>query len=235
MSRHPFAAVGCDFAARGGLASSVRETNIFNITYIVPQNNCGEHRNAELSDRRLFYDLGCSVYEDGTPIDGLSGSGFGPSLPLFDQMYAGQCLELSHLYGWEMRVMEPTQWWANVTAEMRARLTFYNIPIEEDYHSEGSFSKHLLASASASDFVAVKVDIDHVPVELPIVRGIARRPELSALVDEVFFEYHFDFDGLDFGWRSQPGGVNHVNDTVDDALALMSELRRAGVRSHYWI
>ena len=121
------------------------------------------------------------------------------------------------------------------TASARPRVSFYNVPIEEDFHSAASFSSFLRASAQPDDFVSVKVDIDYVQAELPIVMGIARRPELTALVDELFFEYHFNFDELDFGWRSQTGARNHVNDTVDDALSLMSELRRAGVRSHFWI
>ena len=35
--------------------------------------------------------------------------------------------------------------------------------------------------------------------------------------------------------QSQRGGRNYVNDTVDDALALMTKLRRRGIRAHWWI
>ena len=73
------------------------------------------------------------------------------------------------------------------------------------------------------------------PFELPIVRDIASKPELYELVDELYFEYHFWFDDLNFGWDSQRGGKNYVEDTVDDAMALMSQLRRNGVRAHWWI
>ena len=88
--------------------------------------------------------------------------------------------------------------------------------------------------ATPADFVAIKVDIDHGP-EIEIVRSIARTPALASLVDELFFEYHFWFDDLNFGWNSQRGGKMFVNDTVDDALSLMSKLRHKGVRAHWWI
>ena len=41
-------------------------------------------------------------------------------------------------------------------------------------------------------------------------RGPGRRPELAALVDWLFFEYHFHFDGMNFGWNEPgPGAVNY--------------------------
>ena len=77
--------------------------------------------------------------------------------------------------------------------------------------------------------VAVKVDIDTPFAELAIVEAIADRPDIAARVDELFFEYHFDFDGLDFGWR------DHVSGDVDTAIGLMHRLRALGVRAHFWI
>ena len=77
--------------------------------------------------------------------------------------------------------------------------------------------------------VAVKVDIDTPFAELAIVEAIADRPDIAARVDELFFEYHFNYDGLDFGW-----GANTQGD-VDTAVGLMRRLRQLGVRAHFWI
>lgn len=101
-----------------------------------------------------------------------------------------------------------------------------------------SFLAVLNETAKPEDFVAIKVDIEGQlgGPELEIVRAIAELPELTRLVDEIFFEYHFWFDGLGFGW-----GVKDKADklakmgTVDDALKLMRSLREKGVRSHFWI
>ena len=53
-----------------------------------------------------------------------------------------------------------------------------------------------------------------------------------ALVDELFFEAHFYFDGINFGWGALGADRRH---TVDEALALMRTLRERGIRSHFWI
>ena len=65
--------------------------------------------------------------------------------------------------------------------------------------------------------------------ELAIVEAIAERPEIAALIDELYFEYHFYFDGHDFGW----GGA--VSGDVDTAVSLMHRLRTLGIRAHFWI
>ena len=101
-----------------------------------------------------------------------------------------------------------------------------------------------MARASPEDFVVVKVDIDTPAAELTIMEAIADRPEIAALVDEIFFEYHFWFDGMvGPGWLIRRPGARgrrrrfeiETNATVDDALALMRRLRERGVRSHFWV
>ena len=74
-----------------------------------------------------------------------------------------------------------------------------------------------------------QVDIDTSAIELAIVEAIAERPEIAALIDELYFEYHFYFDGHNFGW----GG--HVSGDVDTAVSLMHRLRTLGIRAHFWI
>ena len=81
--------------------------------------------------------------------------------------------------------------------------------------------------------VAVKVDIDTPFAELAIVEAIADRPDIAARVDELFFEYHFNYDGLDFGWKCHIAG--RCQGDVDTAVGLMRRLRQLGVRAHFWI
>ena len=100
---------------------------------------------------------------------------------------------------------------------------------------DGTFSAHLLSAVSPEDFVAVKLDIDHRKTEAAIADAIRRRPEVASRVDEFFFEYHFAFDDLDFGWHSGKGMPGAVDETVDDALWLMQRLRRKGIRAHFWV
>ena len=164
------------------------------------------------------------------------GSAVGPSLPLFLSLYERNCIRFDHAYGWEATKFDEALWWRHVPADVRPRLTFYNEPV-----TAAAFVDHLATHTHPEDFVVLKVDIDGGP-EVEIVEEIARRPELAARVDELFFEYHFDFDGLDFGWHIRRPGARRrfrydtvSNASVDDALGLMRRLREAGVRSHFWV
>ena len=89
-------------------------------------------------------------------------------------------------------------------------------------------------TAKPEDFVALKVDIEGQVggPELAIVNAIAHNAQLARLVDEIFFEYHFWFDSINFGW----GKIDRAKmGTVDDAMLLMHKLRQRGIRSHFWI
>ena len=55
-------------------------------------------------------------------------------------------------------------------------------------------------------------------------------PRCPLSITHLFFECHFEFYGLDFGWGSSPGMA-----TVDECLAAMFQLRAKGIRAHFWI
>jgi len=152
-------------------------------------------------------------------------------------MFAEHCVDFDEIFAWEAKTSKD-DWWTEVPVDIRRKLHFYNTPVGElsvnqSVHGElagdNSFLRMLPLAVKPEDFVVVKVDIDGGP-ELNILEAIAARPELAELVDEIFFEYHFDFDGNFFGWAPE---IEHG--TVDDAIKLMSRLRERGIRSHFWI
>ena len=101
---------------------------------------------------------------------------------------------------------------------------------QQQQHAPSSFLRTLREVARQEDFVVVKLDVDGGP-ERQIATALAEIPELTALVDDFYFEWHYHFDGRDFGW----GQVDARMNKVDDALALMQKLRRRGVRAHWWV
>lgn len=247
-----------------------RGVSKMDLGYLVLTNHCDEngrpHPPCVPTMRRLFFDLGCSIYDAGQGHRSDLGSGSGPSLPLFYSMYEKRCIAFDALYGWEVAPHDGATWWRHVRRQqcmmtcalscgvltpvlgpqvplvMRSKLHFINAPVEEpnagatgDVSTDHrSFLALLNMTATPEDFVVLKVDIEGQfdGPELEIVQRIANTPALSRLVDELFFEYHFWFDGMDFGW----GNISAAKQgTVEDALSLMRKLRRAGVRSHFWI
>ncbi|CAL1129397.1 unnamed protein product [Cladocopium goreaui] len=93
------------------------------------------------------------------------------------------------------------KFWTPLPDEVRAQLRLYNTPVSEkdcpdspqgNFAERGSFLRLLKSAVTVDDYVVVKVDIEGGP-ELNIVESIAHIPELSELVDELYFEYHFRF------------------------------------------
>jgi hypothetical protein len=157
-----------------------------------------------------------------------------------------------------------------VPLHVRAKLSWYNVPVTGGDTDAGSALGVLRAVAKPEDFVVIKVDaqgsqrprtptasvlslslslsygaalcvgqvdVDGGP-ELEIVRAIADDVNgVASLVDELYFEYHFYFDGLNFGWQTHLGGAHRSRNAadVDDALHLMRRLRERGIRAYFWI
>jgi hypothetical protein len=263
LARHPRAKVGCRLP---------NEASLFDISHLVLANRCNRVMGSGSgAPRSLLYDLGCSTYSKiplcelhphhkrcgkrapppppsppPFPARTSVGLAHGPSLPLFKELYERNCITFDHIYAWEAVAYNQSLWWRDVPVDVRSRLSFYNVPIDESAGAKGdaSFLNKLRATARPEDFVVLKVDVDGGP-ELPIVEEIAARPELAALVDEIFFEYHFWFDGIvGPGWLIRRPGVTRgrkrrfeivTNSTVDDAMDLMVKLRKRGIRSHFWV
>lgn len=265
VARHPLAKVGCSIPG---------ETSIFDISHLVLHNRC-QLKETSTKGRNLLFDLGCSTFAKiplcelhpqhrrctsrltapppapphPPPATGGTGVAHGPSLPLFIDLYRQNCVNFDRIYAWEAVKYKPQLWWRDVPVDVRSKLDFYNVPIDEtpnahaDPRDNSSFLRKLSVVAKPEDFVVLKVDIDGGP-ELAIVEAIAASSSLASLVDEIFFEYHFWFDGMiGPGWQIRRPGARgrrrrfeiETNATVDDALALMRKLRERGIRSHFWV
>ena len=76
------------------------------------------------------------------------------------------------------------------------------------------------------------------PVALRSAKSRVTAP-IAARIDELYFEYHYYFDGHDFGWHGEGTRQAHkglgTQGDVDTALGLMHRLRELGIRAHFWI
>ena len=155
-----------------------------------------------------------------------------------NRLYQDRCLEPDHIYGWELdKNITNAQWWGSAPASVRSKTRFFEVPVMEGELDEAlagkpnpaSFLQMLAFACKLEDFVVVKLDIDTPAIEQTIIAVLTQRPDLAALIDELFFEYHFYFDGLDFGWG------DNVQGDVDTAIGTMYRLRSLGIRAHFWI
>ena len=82
--------------------------------------------------------------------------------------------------------------------------------------------------------MAVKLDIDAPEVEASILKALMADPSLCALVDDLFFEYHFHeplATGWNFGWWFSPEAKRDAPN-VDGAASTLRP-RRADSRQRY--
>jgi hypothetical protein len=100
-------------------------------------------------------------------------------------------VSFDQVYGWEMTLLEPTDYWRRVPAAWKPFWHFHNIPVQSALDHADSPLRYIRQLASPQDFVAFKLDIDHPDMEMPIALALRDAPELFQLVDEFFFELHF--------------------------------------------
>ena len=238
----------------------------YDLRYLILSSACPEKANGRNATcrhrphgaRSRFYDLGCSMpYGERNKAlreeDILHGGGLGPSIATFQELYRRRCIEFDDYYAWEAELKPPERWWAKLPAQLRAKMHFYNVPVAEGtraqaldgtYQGGDSFLNLLMASAQPKDFVVVKIDIEGQlgAPEMTIIEAIESRPELAALVDELFFEGHFYSpehcrppSAYPCGWGSAALNRTAMPGNIDDVLAHMHKLRTLGIRSHFWI
>lgn len=174
---------------------------LYDISYLLLENRCSEP-GPQPYKRARFFDLGCTYFAEpaGKTFDVLDpdrilhGSGKGPSIPLFYNLYHQHCVDFDDIYAFEGRQLNAEDWWSTVPSFLRHRIRFYNTFVEElskeqsvagkDLAPDGSFLRMLPQAVSEDDFVVVKIDIDGGP-ELEIAQALAARPELTKLIDEI--------------------------------------------------
>eukprot|EP00913_Durusdinium_trenchii_P020975 g19709.t2 len=101
---------------------------LFDTRYLITENFC----EGELPKSSKYYDLGAASNGGAGAswkIDYASAASFA-SIPLFTSLYRDRCVTFDAIYAWEA---EPAakDWWEPVPDEERAKIRFYNAPVEE--------------------------------------------------------------------------------------------------------
>ena len=242
IARHPYAKVCKMRRGRRCPNGCGGQTNLFDLTYLVLHNDCRQRVQGAPKPLVHLFDMGVSQgffnISGGVPATVRNGGGLDPSMPLLYRLYQDRCLEPDAIYGWELeKGITSDQWWGSAAASVRSKTRFFEVPVMEGELDEAlagkpnpaSFLQMLAFACKPEDFVVVKLDIDTPATEQTIIAVLAQQPNLAALIDELFFEYHFFFDGLDFGWGDK------VDGDVDTAIGTMYRLRSLGIRAHFWI
>ena len=156
----------------------------------------------------------------------------------FVDTYARLGLPFDDIYAWEARPTPAAEYFEGMPLAVVARTHYLNLPVRAAsgaHAGDGSLPDDLIALIKAAvqpgDFVVVKLDIDTEELEERIVLDILADDDLSALIDDFYFEHHVENAVMGrLGWG--PAG-SHIRD-VADSIHLFQALRRRGIRAHSW-
>lgn len=175
---------------------------------------------ASLTRRIFYFDMGASTWNSGIG---------GNSQNFLYSVYQKNGLIFARMLLWEVEKRDPVDLFSQVPHEVFHGYQYFNIPvsIEKDLRNPLEIMRKL---THRSDFVVLKLDIDNGIIENAILKQLMHDSELLALVDEVFFEHHVNFEPLIGAW----GNTTDQSLTLSDSYQLMFFFRKAGVRFHGW-
>ena len=162
-------------------------------------------------------------------------SSFTSSLFWFVCGFGQMGINFDQIFGWEMTLLEPNSFWDEVPSAYKPLYHFYNVPVSGNSSHDNSPLKMIKQIATTHDFVAFKLDVDTPGVELPIAFEILSDRHLNSFIDEFFFEFHFQDEFL-----APPGEWNKLASygnfsmTRKGIMNFFLDLRKTGVRAHYW-
>ena len=144
------------------------------------------------------------------------------------QRLEAQGVRFEHVWAWEARRVEPLDYFKGTDAKQQSALHFYNWPVSAEPGALDNPWTLLVGAATLADHVVVKLDIDTEAIDNRLAHQILETPALLALVDELYFEYHFRNKDIAWLWKDD------FTATVADTYALFSQLRHKGVRANPW-
>lgn len=174
------------------------------------------------SPRHYMFDAGTSTFDS--------------SLVWFTCAYSQRKMGFDQVYGWEMTLLEPTDYWKRVPPNWKPYWHFSNVPISSEEGHPDNPLRIMQQVATPQDFVSFKLDIDTPAVELPIAIQLLQDPKISNLIDEFFFELHFRCEVMtSCGWGKRVPAESH-GFTLErpQVLQFFLDLRRKGIRAHIW-
>lgn len=172
--------------------------------------------------RFFYFDAGASSWDMGT--GGASQSW------MVAEFTSRWCFQVAGVWAWEIVPQETKRFFSALPPCLPPVYHWFNVAVSPEPSNKQNIWKHLEAVAKPEDFVLVKIDIDHPPTEIPLLRQLLATPSLQALVDELFFEHHVNFFPICQSW-----GTCSDSASYKDSLDLFTTLRKQGIRAHSWV
>ncbi|GFR51472.1 hypothetical protein Agub_g13881 [Astrephomene gubernaculifera] len=219
--RHPFSIKCPDkFTSRLPPASS-----IFDLSYALLAGGADQRR--PMGHNKYYLDAGAGI-----------GYKANANQHWTIENYAARGIQLDRALYWEAAPATGDIALADVPPHLFPAFAYYNMRVPRDMSDHRNILNVVTRLAKPWDFVSVKLDIDAPEVEDEWLRAILgdgptgrQRSKYAELIDELFWEHHFDFKPLrDCCWKNTIDRKSQLA----DSMRLFQQLRQLGIRAHYW-
>jgi hypothetical protein len=145
-------------------------------------------------------------------------------------------MSFDQIYGWEYTLLEPRAFWQEVPPNWKPFYHFFNAPITASSNDPDSPLRFISSIATKDDFVSFKLDVDKADIEIPIAMELINNPAFTDLVDEFFFEIHYQCEIMKkCGWGKRvPLDQSGLELGRPNVMDFFLRLRKLGIRAHVW-
>ena len=145
---------------------------------------------------------------------------------------------MDQIYSYEYKEHNPVDWWNSIPTNFKDTVHFINVGVSNNVTSDYSPIRLIKSlTVEPHDFVAFKLDIDTTNIEIPIFFQLLEDPNVYKIVDEFFFELHYNCPLVItkiHPVKAPPGYEDKIDLNRVGVLKSFSELRHKGVRAHFW-
>jgi len=203
---------------------------IGNLDYILHDFGHMCRHSIQHSTKTVFIDMGAN-YNFNKDMDTVDE--YAPTIRLINT-YRRHGIHFDHIYAYELTPIDTERVYKTTPTYIHAALHWINTGVNAEInHLHNPFTM-IKERYTADDFVVIKLDIDTVHVELPLVLQLLKDEELHKIVNVFYFEHHVDMEEMYPYWGKWDTATTKLS-TITESLQIFSELRRAGIASHYWI
>lgn len=170
-------------------------------------------------------------------IDAGASQSYEVSTNYFVCAYSQRGIQMDRIYSYEYRKYDPERWWASVPSNLIDKVNFRNVPVSSNHESVHNPLNMIKTMTKPHDYVAFKLDIDSSHIEIPLIIDLLSDVESLKLVDELFFEFHYNcplMKKINF-YKAPSGYEDKIEMSRVGSLKLFSDLRYKGIRAHYWV
>jgi hypothetical protein len=168
--------------------------------------------------KEFFFDAGATYFTDP----------YMPGIAWVIEWYLSHNYKLHHIISWEQRPLMGNLVLEGIPESLIPGWQYFNHGIRSD-DSVWNPLNFILKKTSTRDYVAFKLDVDHIELETTIVNQLIARKNVQDHIDDFYYEEHFNNTAmLKWEWgKYQTSLADYYHKTV-------MPLRQTGFRIHYW-